>query len=129
LYQSLKCDIKKTLRDNLLFFLKKVDVSDSICNENVLCDETYSLIKQFNHTICFMKVHKQPLVEEAGYDAGATIPYNFFRAELPKYLTPDLYPTGRRIIETCLNGGSVEDYLDIIPMDYQYSFMATSHDE
>jgi hypothetical protein len=68
-------------------------------------------------------------VEEAGYDAGAEMLYDFFRAELPKYLTPDLHPTGRRIIETCLKGGSVEDYLDIIPMDYQYSFMTTSHDE
>ncbi len=77
----------------------------------------------------FLQVHKQPLVEEAGYDAGAEMLYDFFRAELPKYLTPDLHPTGRRIIETCLKGGSVEDYLDIIPMDYQYSFMTTSHDE
>lgn len=77
----------------------------------------------------FLQVHKQPLVEESGYDAGAAILYDFFRAELPKYLTPDLHPTGRRIIETCLNDGSVEDYLEIIPMDYQYAaFMTTTHE-
>ncbi len=77
----------------------------------------------------FLEVYKQPLVEESGYDAGAAILYDFFRAELPKYLTPDLHPTGRRIIETCLNDGSVEDYLEIIPMDYQYAaFMTTTHE-
>ena len=51
--------------------------------------------------------------------------YDFFRRELQKYLSPDLNPIGRRIIETCLRGGSVEEYLEIIPMDYQYSFLTT----
>jgi hypothetical protein len=73
----------------------------------------------------YLQVHKQIEVETSGYDAGAELLYDFFKAELQKYLTPELHPTGRRIIETCLNGGSVEDYLDIIPMDYQYSFLAT----
>jgi len=70
----------------------------------------------------FLQVHKQLEVEASGYDAGAEVLYDFFRAELPKYLLPELHPTGRRIIETCLRGGSVEDYLEFIPMDYQYSF-------
>jgi hypothetical protein len=71
----------------------------------------------------FLKVHKQVEVETSGYDAGAEILNDFFRAQLQKYLTPELHPTGRRIIETCISGGSVEDYLEIIPMDYQYSFL------
>ena len=75
----------------------------------------------------FLQVHKQVEVETSGYDAGAEILYDFFRAQLHKYLTPELHPTGRRIIETCLNGGSVEDYLKIIPMDYQYSFLTTNN--
>ncbi len=70
----------------------------------------------------FLQVHKQVEVEKSGYDAGAEKLYDFFREELQKYLQPELHPTGRRIIETCLNGGSVEDYLDIIPMDYQYQY-------
>jgi len=74
----------------------------------------------------FLQVHKQVEVDTAGYDAGAEELYQFFRTELQKYLTPELHPTGRRIIETCLNGGSVEDYLDIIPMDYQYSFLTST---
>lgn len=74
----------------------------------------------------FLQVHKQVEVETAGYDAGAVMLYDFFRAELQKYLSPELHPTGRKIIKTCLEGGSVADYLEIIPMDYQYSFLATN---
>jgi hypothetical protein len=75
----------------------------------------------------FLQVHKQLEVETSGYDAGAEILYDFFRRELPKFQSPELHPTGQRIIETCLKGGSVEDYLEIIPMDYQYSFLTTSN--
>jgi hypothetical protein len=77
----------------------------------------------------FLQVHKQVEVETSGYDAGAEILYDFFKAELPKYLTPELSATGRRIIEACLAGSSVEDYLAIIPMDYQYSFLTTNDNE
>ena len=77
----------------------------------------------------FLQVHKQVEVETPGYDAGAEILYDFFKAELPKYLTPELSATGRRIIEACLAGASVEDYLAIIPMDYQYSFLTTNDNE
>jgi len=71
----------------------------------------------------FLQVHKQTEVGIDGYDAGATILYDFFKQELPKYLTPELSPTGRKIIEACLAGATVDDYLAIIPMDYQYSFL------
>jgi hypothetical protein len=70
----------------------------------------------------FLQVHKQAEVEQSAYDAGAEILYEFFRSELPKYLTSDLSVTGRRIIEACLSGASVDDYLEIMPMDFQYSF-------
>jgi hypothetical protein len=66
----------------------------------------------------FLQTHKQPEIEISGYDAGAEILYNFFKKELPQYLTPELSHTGRRIIEACLSGASVEDYMEIIPMDY-----------
>ncbi len=47
---------------------------------------------------------------EAGYDAGAKILNDFFKREIKQYLTDDLHPLGRAIIETCLNDGTVEDY-------------------
>jgi len=77
----------------------------------------------------FLQVHKQVEVETEGYDAGAEILYDFFRDELKKYQTLDLSATGKRIIDTCLSGASVEDYLSIIPMDYQYSFLTMSDHE
>ena len=64
----------------------------------------------------FLKVYKQDEIGFEGYDAGAEILLDFFKAELPKYLKDDLSDTGRRIIEACLSGASVDDYLDIIPM-------------
>ncbi|MBN2485165.1 MAG: DUF4914 family protein [Bacteroidales bacterium] len=77
----------------------------------------------------FLQVHKQVEVETSGYDAGAEMLYGFFKSELLKYLTPDLSITGQKIIEACLSGASVEDYLSIIPMDYQYSFLKNSDNE
>lgn len=77
----------------------------------------------------FLKVYRQKEVGEAGYDAGADMLYDFFRKELPQYLTPELSPLGRQIIETCLAGKPVDDYNRILPMDYQYSFThISSHD-
>jgi hypothetical protein len=72
----------------------------------------------------FLQVHKQNEVGTDGYDAGATILYDFFKKELQKYLTPELSLTGKRIIDACLSGASVEDYNSIIPMSYQYSFLS-----
>ncbi|MBS3772165.1 MAG: DUF4914 family protein [Bacteroidales bacterium] len=69
-----------------------------------------------------LQVHRQDEVTTSGYDAGAEMLFDFFKSELEKYLTPELSATGRKIIETCLSGAPVEDYLDIISMDYQYSF-------
>jgi len=65
-----------------------------------------------------LKVYKQLEVGEDGYDAGAGILFDFFKQELPKYQTAELNPTGQRIIETCLNGGTIDDYLELIPMAY-----------
>ena len=46
-----------------------------------------------------------------GYDKGAEILYGFFRRELPKFLEEDLDPEARRIIDCCLDGGTLDDYL------------------
>jgi len=76
----------------------------------------------------FLQVYKQTDVGIEGYDAGAEILYQFFLEQLEKFNTPELSSTGKRIIEACYSNATVEDYLSIIPMNYQYSFF-TVHDE
>ena len=63
----------------------------------------------------FFDVAKQPEVGEAAYDKGAQILHDFFKKELAQFLCDDLMPLGRQIIECCMNGGSVEDYQNLIP--------------
>jgi hypothetical protein len=77
----------------------------------------------------FLKVYRQKEVGEEGYDAGAEILYNFFRKEISKYLTPELLPLGRQIIEACLNGVPAEEYNKFLPMDYQYIIGQVSGNE
>ncbi len=75
----------------------------------------------------FLKVYKQPEVGYEGYDKGSEILFNFFRTELEKYNKAPLCDTGKQIIEACLSGASVEEYADIIPMDYQYMLKDGDH--
>lgn len=62
----------------------------------------------------FLKVYKQDEVGYGGYDMGAEKLYEFFKKELQQYLTPELNPLGRDIIEACLRGASVEEYESLI---------------
>jgi hypothetical protein len=55
-------------------------------------------------------VDEQPDVGQDGYDAGAKILKTFFDEELKKFLVPELNEVGRRIIECCLDNGTVKDY-------------------
>lgn len=64
----------------------------------------------------FLQVYKQQEVGMEGYNAGAEKLYDFFKEELQQYLTPDLNPLGRQIIEACLRGATVEEYNEFIPM-------------
>lgn len=52
----------------------------------------------------------------AAYDAGAAILTGFFKAELQQFLTDDLDPLGRQIIELCMNDATIEDYEALTPM-------------
>ncbi len=70
----------------------------------------------------FLKVYNQIEVGTDGYDAGAEILQEFFKNELQKFLKEDLYKTGKRIIDACLSNATVEEYNEIVPMSYQYSF-------
>jgi hypothetical protein len=65
----------------------------------------------------FLQVNTQEEVGNEAYDAGAKILKDFFKKELAVYLQEkDLHPTGRRIIESCMNDASVEAYERIIPI-------------
>lgn len=70
----------------------------------------------------FLKVYNQPEVGTEGYDAGAEMLKEFFKKELQQYLTPELHPTGRKIIEACLADASVEEYNKIVPMSFEYEY-------
>lgn len=60
----------------------------------------------------------QPEVGEEAYDKGAEMLKDFFKRELRKFLTDELNPVGREIIQCCLDDGKLEDYLRIIPMNF-----------
>lgn len=64
----------------------------------------------------FLKVYKQDEVGMEGYDAGAEKLYDFFKEELAQYLTPELNPKGKEIIEACLRGVTVDDYQALLPI-------------
>jgi hypothetical protein len=63
----------------------------------------------------FLQVEAQPEVGIDGYDAGAKILSDFFKREVANFLSPELLPLGRRIIDVCLNDGTLNDYYDLIP--------------
>jgi hypothetical protein len=59
----------------------------------------------------FLRTHTQPEVTEAGYDSGAEQLQDFFDRELGTFLVDgDLHPFGKRVIEACMNGASVDEY-------------------
>lgn len=65
-----------------------------------------------------LQPERQSQVGPEAYDAGAKVITDFFAAELPRYLTDDLDPLGREIIQTCLDGGTVADYEELTPLYY-----------
>jgi hypothetical protein len=64
----------------------------------------------------FFEVDRQPEVGPEAYDAGAAVLQEFFNKELSQFLVPDLLPTGRRIIEACMNGASLDEYVGLLNM-------------
>jgi hypothetical protein len=62
-----------------------------------------------------LQVNEQIEVGNAAYDKGAKALQDFFKAELSKYLTDDLHPLGRKIIQVCLDNGTLADYIDVLP--------------
>jgi hypothetical protein len=59
----------------------------------------------------FLQVNTQPEVGNDGFDQGAEILKQFFHQQLREFQHPELDEKGKRIIECCLEGGKLEDYL------------------
>ena len=64
----------------------------------------------------FLQTDHQPTVGKEAYDEGAEILKDFFKRELEQFNTDDLMPLGKAIINCFLNDGTVEDYVNLIPM-------------
>lgn len=62
----------------------------------------------------FLRVETQPEVGEEGYDAGAAILAEFFHSQLKDFVNDkDLNPLGKKIIEACMDGATVQQYEDL----------------
>lgn len=64
----------------------------------------------------FLQPEHQSQVGFEAYDAGAKVLTDFFKSELAEFLTDEIDPLGRQIIEVCLNDGTIEDYLALTPL-------------
>ncbi|MDM8084865.1 DUF4914 family protein [Cellulomonas cellasea] len=64
----------------------------------------------------FLRPEQQSQVGVEAYDAGAKILTDFFKSELSEFLTEDLDPLGRKIIEVCLRDGSIDEYVELTPL-------------
>lgn len=64
----------------------------------------------------FLQPNLQPEICADGYDAGAKMLSDFFKRELAKFVSPDLNPLGKKIIECCICNGTLKDYIELLPM-------------
>jgi hypothetical protein len=61
-----------------------------------------------------LKVYHQEEVGKEAYDKGAKILHDFFVKTLGQFKEKELDPVGAKIIECCLDNGSVEDYENVL---------------
>ena len=66
----------------------------------------------------FLNVNEQRHVGDEAFKAGARILTDFFKEELKRFLTPDLDPLGRSIIEGFLADASLEELNGLMPGNY-----------
>ena len=65
----------------------------------------------------FLRPELQSKLGLDGYDAGAKILTDFFKGQLQQFLTDELDPLGRQIIELVMRDAPLEDYLTLTPMN------------
>ena len=58
----------------------------------------------------------QPEIGTEAYDYGAKLLTEFFKKEVSCFLTNELNPIGRQIINVCLRDGTAEDYMKVMPI-------------
>ncbi len=62
----------------------------------------------------FLEVNTQPEVGNEAYDQGAAILREFFHKHIREFLSDDLAPLGREIIQCCLDDGAMPDYESLL---------------
>ncbi len=66
----------------------------------------------------FLQVDQQPEVGIEAYDKGNKILIDFFKKELKYYQKQDaLHKTGKKIIDLVMNNASLDDYLNVMPVE------------
>ena len=65
----------------------------------------------------FLRPEYQSKLGFEGYDAGAKILTDFIKEQTKEFLTDDLDPLGKQIIELCLEDAPLEKYLELTPMN------------
>jgi hypothetical protein len=58
----------------------------------------------------FLRVNEQLEVGNDGYDAGSKILLDFFHNEIKQFYTDELSGLGKKLIDICMNNGSLEEY-------------------
>jgi len=81
------------------------------------CLESMKVEGQFIRK-AFLRPETQSEIGLDGYDKGAKILTDFFKKEISKYNVEGISPLGKQIIECCLNDGTLDDYMQLIPIRY-----------
>ena len=66
----------------------------------------------------FLRPETQVELGDDGYDKGAKMLTNFFKSELKTYDIESIDPLGQKIIECCMNDGSLEEYVNLMPIKF-----------
>ncbi len=62
-----------------------------------------------------LRPENQPEIGLEAYDKGSKILSDFFKQEVLQYMSAELNPIGRQIINLCLRDAPVEEYVKVIP--------------
>ena len=65
----------------------------------------------------FLRPELQSKLGFEGFDAGAKILTDFIKEQIQQFMTDELDPIGRQILELCLRDAPLEDYLEITPLN------------
>ena len=65
----------------------------------------------------FLRPELQSWLGFEGFDAGAKIITDFFKEQLQQFMTDELDPLGRQIIELVMNDAPLEDYVELTPLN------------